>query len=113
VNCEFCDRDLHLSHYENNREISVYDCTNCPMLISYHFREEDGNKTKVSFMLDRKNRVYVWTNNYAKNISYIVDVSVTLHSSIEKDPLILRFPKIMNITPNNVLEKLSFYLTFS
>jgi hypothetical protein len=112
MNCDYCGRDLHLSHYENNREIAVYDCTHCPMLVSYHFREENGAKTKVSFMLDRRDKVYIWTNNYTKNNSYIVDVSATLHSSMEKDPLILKFPKIMNITPDNVLEKLSFYMTF-
>lgn len=112
MNCEFCGRDLHLSHYEKNKEIAVYDCTYCPVLTSFYFLEETGARLKTTFMIDRKGRLYMWTNNYTSDNSYITDVNASLSSSFEKDPQLIKFPKIMNITPENVTQKFSFYMTF-
>lgn len=117
MNCEFCDRNLHLSHYENNKETAVYDCLNCPVLVSYHFFLGDQKagepvRTKTDYMIDRHGRSYIWTNNYIKNNSYIVDLSVSLGIRENTTPLLVTFPKIMNVNPNNIHEKFSFWVTF-
>lgn len=112
TDCEFCGKELHLSHYENEKEIEVYDCTHCPVLTSFYFMHKDGARIKTSFMLDKNEKVYIWTNNYLRGISYITDVGISLSAAMDRDPLILKFPKIMNISPKNVHEKFSFYMTF-
>lgn len=108
--CEFCGKPLHLSHYENGKEVEVYDCTNCPVLTSFYFMGEQ--RVKTAFMLDRNEKVYIWTNNYIKDVSYITDVGVTLSPTKDVSPLVYKFPKIMNVNPQNVHEKFSFYMTF-
>ena len=55
----------------------------------------------------------MWSINYAKNDSYIVDLTPTLSLVKDRDPMLVRFKKVMNINPNNVYEKFSFYLLFS
>ena len=112
MECEFCNREMHLSHLENEKTVEVYDCTHCPILTSFYFKADSGEKLKVSFMLDRNEKTYIWTNNYVKGISYITDVGVSLSAVKDKDPLVLKFPKIMNINPTNVREKFSFYMVF-
>jgi ssDNA-binding Zn-finger/Zn-ribbon topoisomerase 1 len=109
MNCEFCKKPLHFSHHENNKEIEVYDCNNCPVLTSFYYFHEDGDCAKVTFMLDKNERGYMWTNNYIKNISYITDLG---NSTSGKDPLILKFPKIMNVNPDNIYDKFKFYMVF-
>lgn len=111
MECEFCGRELHLSHMENERTVEVYDCTHCPVLTSFYFNAESDDRLKTTFMLDRNEKVYIWTNNYTKGISYITDVGVSL-SMTKENPLVIKFPKIMNINPQNVHEKFSFYMTF-
>jgi hypothetical protein len=111
MNCEFCHKPLRFSHHENNKEIEVYDCNNCPVLTSFHYLHKDGSPVKTTFMLDRNEKCYLWTNNYILNISYIHDLSIPLARE-GRDPMILKFPKIMNINPDNVHEKFSFYMVF-
>lgn len=110
--CEFCNKPLHLSHYENSNEVAVYDCVHCPVLTSFYFLHKEGERIKTCFMLDKNGRTYVWTNNYVNENSHITDVSVTLSAVHDKDPLLIKFPKIMNINPKNIHEKFSFYMTF-
>lgn len=109
--CEFCGKELHLSHMENGKEVEVYDCTHCPNMVSFHFLAKDGPRIKTVYMLDRNEHVYIWTNNYVKGISYITDVGVTIAKD-GRDPCLIKFPKIMNINPENVNEKFSFYMVF-
>lgn len=119
MNCEFCGSNLKLSHYENNKETAVYDCIDCPVLISFSYFLGDQKagepvRTKTSYMIDRHGKCYVWSNNYIKGNSYITDIS---ESGLDKalsgrSPLLITFPKLMNINPTNIHEKLSFYLTF-
>lgn len=112
MNCEFCYQELFFSHYENGFHANkVYDCSNCPVLTSFCFTQENFIKTKTIFVIDRKKHLYTWTNNYLNNTSYIFDIEASL-ASFEKDPCIIRFPKIMNINPNNVYEKFIFYMTW-
>jgi hypothetical protein len=112
VLCEFCHNPLQFSHQENTKEIEVYDCRHCPVLTSFYYFEKDGTRIKTSYMLDRNEKVYIWTNNYITNSSYITDVGVSLSVQSDRNPLVVRFPKIMNINPTNVHEKFSFYMTF-
>ncbi len=117
MKCEFCHQPCRLSHKENedrndkNKYIEVYDCVSCPVLTSFYVNHEDGSTIKTVFMLDRNEKVYMWTNHYLKKISYITDVGVTLARE-GKDPLILKFPKIMPLTPENVHDKFKFYMIF-
>lgn len=108
MNCEFCQKPLRFSHHENNKEVGVYDCTNCPLLVSFYYLHADGKSVKTTFMLDRNQKSYLWTNNYLNNNSHITDLS----SNDGRDPIILKFPKIMNINPDNVYEKFAFYMVF-
>ena len=113
MKCEFCNNDLKFSHLENEKTVEAYDCPNCPVLTSFYFKADASKeKLKVSFMLDRNEKAYIWTNNYVKGISYITDVGVSLSPTGLKDPLILKFPKIMKINPTNIHEKFSFYMVF-
>lgn len=109
MNCEFCQHQLNFSHHENNKEVEVYDCTNCPVLTSFSFFAKDGMRMKTAFMIDRSEKLYVWTNNYINNTSSLNEVNIKRQS----EPLIIKFPKIMNIDPNNVQEKMAIYLVFS
>lgn len=117
MNCEYCGANLHLSHYENNKETGVYDCTNCPILVTYYFLEanqktESAALVRTEFMIDRNGRTYIWTNNYVKNNSYIFDLAVSPSIRVLENPLLITFPKIMNINPTNIHQKFSFYMTF-
>jgi len=112
MNCEFCHKELAISHYERDKTITVYDCKNCPVLVSFHFNE-DEERVKTCYLLDKNGNSYMWTINYAKNDSYIVDLTPTLSLVKDRDPMLVRFKKVMNINPNNVYEKFSFYLLFS
>lgn len=117
MKCEFCQSLCHLSHKENeDREnkkkyTAVYDCTHCPVLTSFYVDNESGSVIKTVFMLDRNEKVYMWTNHHLKKISYITDVGVTL-AAAGKNPLILKFPKVMPLTPTNVHDKFKFYMVF-
>ena len=111
MNCEFCQKPLRFSHHENNKEVGVYDCTNCPLLVSFYYLHADGKSIKTTFTIDRNEKCYLWTNNYIQNISYIHDAG-TEASREGKDSLILKFPKIMNINPDNIYEKFAFYMVF-
>lgn len=111
MNCEFCLKPLRFSHHENNKEVEVYDCNNCPVQISFYFFHKDGSQFKTVFMIDKNERSYTWTNSYTKSVSYITDVSPTVARD-GKDPVLIKFPKIMNINPTNVHEKFAFYMVF-
>lgn len=110
MNCEFCGRETFLSHYENSKETAVYDCKHCPVLTSFYVREADSFICKIAFLLNRGAKAYIWTNNFVKNTSYISDISPD--SGSIKDPLLFKAPKTINLTPQNVREKLSMYMTF-
>ena len=75
-------------------------------------KELDYFLTKIVFMLDKKSKFYMWTNNYAKQTSYITDLSAIFNSSKSSNSMLVEFPKIMNINPQNVAEKLAFYLVW-
>lgn len=118
MNCEFCNKSLKFSHYENVKEIAVYDCVYCPVLTSFYFNSKVplkfAERIKTSFMFEKQNKTYIWTNNYMKNISHITDLSPDAESIAlsRKDPVIISFQKIMDINPNNIYEKFSFVMTY-
>lgn len=111
MNCEFCNKPLRFSHHENSKEVEVYDCTHCPVLVSFYYLHKDGSAIKTTFMLDRNEKCYLWTNNYIQNISYIHDAG-TAAAREGRDPLILKFPKLMSINPDNIYQKFAFYMVF-
>lgn len=113
MTCEFCHHALSFSHFENNKEVEVYDCTNCPILVSFSFFVEGGLRIKTVFCIDRNQGLYIWTNNYLNSQSYINEVRVKPGVSVQSVPFTIRFPRIMNITPNNVKEKLALCMVFS
>ena len=110
MNCEFCQKPLKFSHKENNDEVEVYDCHNCKVLTSFYFFHKDGSQFKTTFLIDKNERTYMWTNNYLKGTSHISEMRVT--SAPGFDSTILKFPKIMNVNPTNVHEKFAFYMVF-
>lgn|SRR5574337_200624 len=110
MNCEFCNNPLTYSHKENRGEIEVYDCRHCPTLVSFYYFQKEGTRLKTVFMIDRKEKLYIWTNNYIKNCSYITDLSPK--EGLSPNPKILEIPKILPINPSNVLEKFKFYMMF-
>lgn len=105
-NCEFCKNILKFSHTENVKEVDVYDCVKCQVLVSFYFYKT-GERTKTCYMFHRNGKPYMWTNNYLNRTSYITNLQPD-----DKDPMILKFPKIMPLTPSNLLEKFSFYMVF-
>lgn len=112
MNCQFCQQELRLSHHENEELIAVYDCVNCPVLTSFYYRKDDNNLTKITYMIDRHDKLYLWTNNYVANDSYIIDLTAGQTTTIRRDPILIKFAKIMNINPTNVQEKFSFFMTY-
>jgi hypothetical protein len=112
MKCQFCNNNLRFSHHENDNTIVAYDCNKCPVLTSFYYVQKENKLAKICFMLDRVGSLYIWTNNYLKNCSYITDVGISFAGGGHKDPLVIKFPKIMNINPDNVYEKLGFYLVF-
>jgi hypothetical protein len=119
MNCQFCHKELIFCHSESENKIAIYDCKCCPVLVSFHFLHEElelhepFTVVKIIFLLDRKGKFYTWTNNYTKGTSYITDLNVTLVSSMRgQNPLLIKFPKTMDINPDNVMEKLAFYLVW-
>ena len=112
VKCEYCDNILKFSHFENKKEIIVFDCQFCPFLISFYFwNEEGGSLTKITFMIIKNGQFYIWTNNFIKQNSYISIISTDNTTLMSSEPLIT-FPKIMDITPANIDKKLSFVMTW-
>ena len=107
MNCQFCQNPLKFSHYENSKEVEAYECNRCPVMIFFYVFHKDGSPFKTTFMLDKNEKTYMWTNHYIKENSYITFVGD--RNSLE--PLI-KFPKIMNLTPTNVREKFNFYMVF-
>lgn len=115
MNCEFCDRELHLSHYEGvGNSVAAYDCTNCPVLVSFYFIKPDFNRTKTVFWLDKHEKIYMWTNDYTTSTSRItaIDIDHIKKGSLGGDPCLIKFPKIMNINPDNIMERFGFYMVF-
>jgi len=110
MKCQFCHYPLKFSHTENNKEVEVYDCLNCPMLIFYSFRNKSTEPFKITFMLNRNGKTYLWTNDKTKGYSYVTDVAV--RTSPTDNPLVLKLPKIVEVTPETVYQKLSFYMVF-
>ena len=111
MNCQFCQNRLSISHYEGDGKTAVYQCLECPVLVWFHYIEND--LTKVVYSIDKNGRNYIWTNNYLRDRSYITDVTPNHESHpLEKDPLLIRFPKLMNVTPANVRERFSFFMVF-
>ncbi len=114
MNCEFCQHELFFSHLENHKEVEVYDCKGCPVLVSFSFFVEGKTRIKTSFFIDRGEKLYIWSNNYLNNVSYISEVTVKeAKGPQDSGPFHIKFPKIMNIDPDNVKEKLAFFLVFS
>lgn len=112
MKCTFCKNNCRLSHKENENKVEVYDCIKCPVLTSFHISIEDGSTIKTVFMLDRNEKTYMWTDHHQKNFSYITDIGISLARD-GRDPLVLKFPKLMNVNPKNVHDKFKFYMLFS
>lgn len=118
MKCLFCKSKCRLSHKENedrenkNKYVSVYDCINCPVLTSFFINNEDNVHIKTVFMFDRNEKLYLWTDHHQNKYSYISDAGMSVASN-GKDPLILKFPKLMNANPSNVKDKFKFYMIFS
>lgn len=113
MNCEFCHHVLAFSHFENLKEVEIYDCKNCPILVSFAFFVADGLRIKTIFCIDRNQRLYIWTNNYLTNQSYINEVYYKTRLDLQSEPFTIRFPRIMSLTPDNVKDKLALCMVFS
>lgn len=110
MKCKFCHYPLKLSHTEDNQKVNVYECLSCPMLIFHSFKDKETEPFKTSFMLSRNGKSYLWTNNLDKGYSYISTIGVRLTHN--EDPVIIKLPKIVEVTPETVYQKLSFYMVF-
>jgi len=103
MNCLYCNKSLSLSHKEDKDLIFVFNCLNCPILVYYYFSNK--KLIKMSFMIYYQTNIYCWTNNFVKQTSYI-------YSSNSLDPKLLSLPQLVELNPNNIKDKLTFYLTF-
>lgn len=115
-NCPFCKEKAEFCHTENNDTGMVYQCMNCPVLVFLHYshdsREKEAKLDKVVYVIDKQGHLYTWTDNYSKRSSYITDLNVMLLDLKDKNPILVTFPKLMNVTPANVREKFGFYMVF-
>ncbi len=111
MNCQFCRKPMKFSHHENEKEISVYDCLECPMLIMSSYVNNDSDPVKITFMFENKGKSYMWTNDRIKGYSYLQELKIAdnpLH-----DIMLLKLPKLVDVTPENVIKKFSFYMVFA
>jgi hypothetical protein len=111
MKCQYCKHPLKLSHYENNKEVSIWDCLSCPIMISFSYLGEKLIKT--SFFFERNEKRYIWSNDHVKEYSYITVLEPLQKNMLNYNPNILKLPKIINVTPENLYEKFSFYMTFA
>ena len=115
LNCEFCNSPLTFSNKESDQAVEVYDCKNCKVLTCFYFDappfSNDRTRIKIGFFVDIGSKLYYWINNYVDNSSTLFEVSFDAIKK-GKDGLLIKFPKIMNINPDNVQERIAFYLPF-
>lgn len=108
MRCQYCKYPLKFSHHENDKEVEVYDCLNCPMLIFSSFLDKGAEPIKTTFMVERNGKTYLWTNDKIKGYSYISELALTPG----QNGLLLKLPKLVEVTPETVAQKLSFYMVF-
>jgi hypothetical protein len=111
--CPYCQVQLEFSHLESTNEwgrFSVYECLHCPVLVWLHY--ENDSLIKSMFFIDKNEHNYVWVDHYLKNQSYLIDATPSFKGPYDKDPMLIKFPKLMNVTPTNVREKFSFFMVF-
>jgi hypothetical protein len=58
-------------------------------------------------MVERNGRTYLWTNDKIKGYSYISELTLN-----PGNHLLLKLPKLVEVTPETVAQKLSFYMVF-
>lgn len=109
MKCQYCKLPMRFSHHENNKEIAVWDCLNCPMMVFSAFLGD--HRVKTSFFLEKNGKRYIWTNDYVKESTYVSSMEPI--KDINHTPIILRLPKLIDVTPENVYEKFSFYMLFA
>ena len=112
MKCEFCQGELSHSHHENNKQTQVYECLECPLLIQFHYDLSTMERIKTCYLIDRSNRLYLWTNNYLEKSSHIVDLGVTLYDLKYNSATIVSFPQIVKLSPLTISQKLASYLLF-
>jgi len=107
--CEYCKSQLVFSFFEDGKETFVYQCNSCPILTySYYYsNSSDRPPDKIMFYLDRYDKAYTWTNDFKTNSSYITCLSQPFEHS-----LIIKFPHIMKLNPDNIYIKFNFCVTF-
>lgn len=111
MKCQYCKNSLKFSHTENNKEVEVYECFSCPMLIMFSFLNKGDDPVKTTFLLNRNKKTYLWTNDKIKGISFISDIRVRV--SPQDNPILVKLPKLVDVTPETVYKKLSFYMVFA
>lgn len=110
MKCPYCHNHMKFCHHENNKEVSVYDCIECPMLVTCYYLHEEVDPFRISFMMDRNGRVYMWTNDRLKGYSYIEELKI---EPAIRDLTVVKLPKLVEVTPETVRQKLSFYMVFA
>lgn len=111
VKCDYRGGRTKFSHKEDAQLTEIHECSNCKHLPWFYFYKESGTKAKVSFIIDIGSKSYMWINNYISNSSTIYDISID-GSKSGIGGMLIEFPKVMNINPDNVKERLAFYLPF-
>lgn len=111
--CLHCNADLQFWTYENDNTGMVYQCINCPVQTILHYHKDvPANLDKIVYVIDRQGHLYTWTDNYTKRTSYITDVTSQVEHLNNRNPVLIDFPKFMNVTPATVREKFGFYMVF-
>lgn len=114
--CPYCKSNLQFWMHENNNTGMVYQCVDCPVQVIFHYskdtREPDDKLDKTVYVIDKQGHLYTWTDNHTQQTSYITDINVQIDRPKDRDPILINFPKYMNVNPSIVREKFSFYMVF-
>lgn len=108
--CPHCKSTLQFWMHENENTRTVYQCIKCPVQVILHYAEEELSKT--IYVIDKQGHLYTWTDNHTNQTSYITDITTEMERPKDRDPILIRFPKFMDVNPANVREKFKFYMVF-
>lgn len=102
MNCYFCNKELSIStQYVGTDVASCEKCSNS-IINAYHYFNTNSDKLRA-IALYKPFDIMVQLQ-FDKNFSTI---------SCSNMPKIINFPYILNITPNNFLDKIKLFITFS
>ena len=107
-NCLFCQSEIHIGEFSGN-----YSCLKCPLNITYYWNALRQQMLDYYFSINYKGVNYNWyfrLQGWEDSSWRNYQSALTTYRSNKE---VIGFATKPEITPDNIMEKLSLYLTFS